>query len=84
MPNWQYHNPVKIHFGPGIVRNLLQIVGSQRSILITTPGSTKRGISDSLKKLLGGSLVAIFDDVQKNRAFRLACVGFLFNLGPVV
>ena len=69
MPNWQYHNPVKIHFGPGIVRSLLQIVGSQRSILITTPGSTKRGISDSLKKLLGGSLVAIFDGVQPNPTF---------------
>jgi len=63
MPNWQYHNPVKIHFGPGIIRNLPHIVGSQRSILITTPGSTKRGISDSLKKLLGGSLVAILDGV---------------------
>jgi len=69
MLNWQYHNPVKIYFGPGIVRNLSHIVGSQRSILITTPGSTKRGISDSLKKLLGGSLVAIFDSVQPNPTF---------------
>ena len=69
MPNWQYHNPVKIHFGSTIDGNLLQIVDSQRSILITTPGSTKRGVSDSLKKLLGGSLVAIFDGVQPNPTF---------------
>jgi phosphonate metabolism-associated iron-containing alcohol dehydrogenase len=69
MPNWQYHNPVEIHFGPGIVRELSHIVGSKRSILITTPGSTKRGISDSLKKLLGKSLVAIFDGVQPNPTF---------------
>ena len=69
MSNWQYHNPVKIHFGSTIDGNLLQIVDSQRSILITTPGSTKRGISDSLKKLLGGSLVAIFDGVQPNPTF---------------
>ena len=69
MPNWQYHNPVKIYFGPGIIKNFLHIVGLQRSILITTPGSTKRGISDSLKKLLGGSLIAIFDCVQSNPTF---------------
>jgi phosphonate metabolism-associated iron-containing alcohol dehydrogenase len=69
MPDWQYHNPVKIHFGPAIVRNLPHIVGSQRSILITTLGFTKRGISDSLKKLLGGSLIAIFDGVQPNPTF---------------
>lgn len=69
MPNWQYHNPVKIHFGPGIVRKLSHIVGFHKSVLITTPGSTKRGISDSLKKLLGGSLIAIFDGVQPNPTF---------------
>ncbi len=69
MPNWQYYNPVKIHFGPAIVRNLPHIVGSQRSILITTPGFTKRGITDSLKKLLGNSLVAVFDGVQPNPNF---------------
>jgi len=69
MPDWQYHNPVKIHFGPGIVKKLPHIVGPQRSILITTPGFTKRGISDSFKKLLGDSLVAIFDGVQPNPTF---------------
>jgi len=69
MSNWQYHNPVKIHFGSGIVKKLPHIVDSQRSILITTPGFTKRGISDSLKKLLGGSLIAIFDGVQPNPTF---------------
>lgn len=69
MTNWQYHNPVKIHFGAGIVRELSHIAGSKRSILITTPGSTKRGISESLKKLLGGSLIAIFDGVHSNPTF---------------
>lgn len=77
MSNWQYHNPVKIHFGPGIVRNLPHIVGSQRSIIITTLGSTKRRISGSLKKLFGGSVVAIFDGVQPNPTF--ASVKAAFN-----
>jgi phosphonate metabolism-associated iron-containing alcohol dehydrogenase len=67
--NWQYHDPVKIHFGPSIIKNLPDLVGSNKSALITTSGFTKRGISDSLKKLLGSSLVAIFDDVQSNPTF---------------
>ena len=69
MSNWQYHNPVEIHFGPGIINNLLDFVMSHKSVLITTPGFTKRGISDSLKKLLGKSLVAVFDGVQPNSTF---------------
>lgn len=76
MPDWRYHNPVKIHFGPGIIRNLPYIVGSQRSILITTPGFTKRGIPDSLKKLLGGSLIAIFDGVHPNPTFSSVKIAF--------
>ena len=70
MINWQYNNPVKIHFGQGVIRNLPHIVYSRRSILITTPGFTKRGISNSLKKLLGDSLVGAFDGVQPNPTFR--------------
>ncbi|MCK5509073.1 MAG: phosphonoacetaldehyde reductase [Desulfobacterales bacterium] len=69
MSNWQYNNPVKIHFGQGIIKNLPDLVGSNSSVLITTPGSTKRGISDSLKKMLGNSLVNIFDDVNPNPTF---------------
>ena len=69
MLNWKYHNPVKIHFGQGIIGNLPNIVGSQRSILITTPELTKIGISNPLEKLLGGSLVGVFDDVQPNPTF---------------
>lgn len=69
MSNWQYRNPVEIHFGPGIINNLPDFVVSNKSILITTPGFTKRGISDSLKKLLGKSLVAVFDGVQRNPTF---------------
>lgn len=69
MTNWQYCNPVEIHFGSGIINNLPDFAGSNKSILITTPGFTKRGISYSLEKLLGKSLVAIFDGVQPNPTF---------------
>lgn len=81
MSNWQYHNPVEIHFGIGIIKNLPDFVTSHKSVLITTPGSTKRGVSESLKKLLGNSLVAIYDDVQPNPTFSSARKAFM-NLQP--
>lgn len=69
MHKWQYHNPVKIHFGHGIIKNLQGLVGSHNAVLITTPGSSKRGITDLLRQLLGNSLVAVFDEVQPNPTF---------------
>ena len=67
--NWQYHNPVEIRFGRGIFKNLPDFVGSHKAVLITTPGFTKRGKSESLKYALGDSLVAIFDGVRPNPTF---------------
>jgi phosphonate metabolism-associated iron-containing alcohol dehydrogenase len=81
MSNWRYHNPVEIHFGLGIINALPDFVASHKAVLITTPGFTKRGVSDSLKKLLGDSLVAIFDDVHPNPTFHSIRKTFM-NLQP--
>lgn len=69
MHKWRYHNPVKIHFGHGIIKDLPGLVGPHNAILITTPGSSKRGTTDLLRQLLGNSLVAVFDEVQPNPTF---------------
>ncbi len=69
MSNWQYHNPVEIHFGPGNIKKLPSFVTSHKVALITTPGFTKRGVSGLLKKYLGNSLEVIFDEVQPNPTF---------------
>jgi len=68
MSEWCYHNPVDIHFGPGIINNLPNFV-SGKTILVTTPGTTKRGISRKIAKLLGASSVALFDKVKPNPTF---------------
>ena len=68
MSEWHYHNPVEIHFGPGIIGNLPNFV-SGKTVLVTTPGTTKRGISRKISKLLGASLVALFDKVEPNPTF---------------
>ena len=68
MSEWRYHNPVEIHFGPGIIGNLPNFV-SGKTVLVTTLGATKRGISRKISKLLGDSLVALFDKVEPNPTF---------------
>lgn len=68
MSEWHYRNPVEIHFGLGIIDNLPDFV-SGKAILITTPGTTRRGISRKVSKLLGISLVALFDKVEPNPTF---------------
>ena len=68
MLEWRYHNPVELHFGKGIVKTTPDfIVG--KAVLVTTPGTTKRGISRKISKLLGVSLVALFDKVEPNPTF---------------
>jgi len=68
MSEWCYHNPVEIHFGPGVIDNLPNFV-SGKAVLVTTPGTTKRGISLKIRKLLGTSLVALLDKVEPNPTF---------------
>lgn len=68
MSEWYYHNPVEIHFGPGIIDNLSEFV-TGKTVLVTTPGTTRRGISRKISKLLGTSLVALFDKVEPNPTF---------------
>jgi len=68
MSEWHYHNPVDIRFGQGIIDNLPNFV-SGKTILVTTPGTTKRGLSHKIGKLLGDSLVTLYDKVEPNPTF---------------
>ena len=63
-PGWTYNNPVEVIFGNGRLSDLPQFVNNRRTILITTPGFTTRGVVDSLNEILGASLVGVFDCVQ--------------------
>ena len=75
MSEWHYHNPVDIHFGPGLINNLPEFV-SGKTILITTPGNTSRGISHRISKLLGDSLVALYDKVEPNPTFETVMAAY--------
>ena len=75
MPEWRYNNPVEIHFGSGIIDNLPDFV-SGKAVLITTPGTTKRGLSRKISKLLGASLVALLDKVEPNPTFETVMAAY--------
>lgn len=75
MFEWRSHNPVTIHFGSGIINNLSDF-GSGKAILITTSGSTRRGLSRKVSKLIGTSLVAIFDRVEPNPTFATIALAY--------
>lgn len=70
MFNWKYHNPVEITFGPGAIDRISELASSRRSLLITTPGSVRRCLVDSIKERLGELLVSVYDGVHPNPTFR--------------
>ena len=75
MPEWHYHNPVDIHFGPGIIDMLPNFV-SGKTIVVTTSGTTKRGLSHKISKLLGNSSVVLYDKVEPNPTFEKAIAAY--------
>jgi len=75
MPEWRYQNPVEIHFGQGIIDNLPDFV-SGKTVLVTTPGTTRRKISHRISKLLGDSLVALYDKVEPNPTFETVMAAY--------
>ena len=66
MKPWQYHNPVAIHFGAGIVETLPKLLGKRRATLVTFPEAESFGLLPRLRKLLGSSLAGVIDNSQPN------------------
>ena len=66
MKPWQYHNPVAIHFGAGVVETLPRLLGGRRATLVTFPEAASCGLLPRLRRLLGSSLAGVIDDSQPN------------------
>jgi alcohol dehydrogenase len=64
--NWQFEHPTRILFGEGRLTELPDLVTTPDVLLITTPGSTRRGISSRLQKLLAAHQVTVVDTVEAN------------------
>ncbi len=65
--NWNYHNPAKIIFGTHRLKELATLADHAENILlITTRGSTKRGLTDTIRNLLSSKKITVLDNVQPN------------------
>ncbi len=63
---WSHGNPVEIQFGSGKYRELGRLVTAARVVLVTTPGTTRRGITGEIRSQFGKRLVEIYDRVSPN------------------
>lgn len=66
---FNYHNPVKIHFGVKwleAVENLAQRLKDTKFLLITSQGFSKRGLSAQIQNVLAKQLVGVVDEIVPN------------------
>ena len=66
MKPWQYHNPVAIHFGAGVLETLPKVLAGRKATLVTFPEAESFGLLPRLKKLLGTALTGVIDQTQPN------------------
>ncbi|VVE69582.1 alcohol dehydrogenase [Pandoraea anapnoica] len=62
----RFHNPVDVHFGPGALDALPELVGSRRAVLVTMPEARALGITGRIEALLGQRLAGVIDQVSPN------------------
>jgi alcohol dehydrogenase len=64
--NWQYYNPVRVHFAPGAIAHLADYIDFKRILLVTTPGFTRRGVVEQIRQSLGDRIIKVQDTVKPN------------------
>ena len=92
--NWDYLQPVKIHFGKGRVHEIKKIareLGCERGLLVAGPFFFKSGLAEKIIKESEGMIVASFGDVSPNpdvtevdacaEVIRQKNIGFVVALG---
>ncbi|MEX1072792.1 MAG: phosphonoacetaldehyde reductase [Chloroflexota bacterium] len=65
--SWGTTNPVRVIFGPGSLDRLRSVTVG-RSLLVTTRGMTRRGVTQRVQQLLGADRTLVYDRVDANPA----------------
>ncbi len=66
--SWQFYNPVRVYFDS--LSKLKEIVSADSVLLVTTPGTSRRGVSEKVTNLLSETRVEVYDRVTPNPSFR--------------
>ena len=61
--NWKYSNPVQIISGINSLETLNENVPAGKTLLITTPGFTKRGLTERIVKIFAKHNLIVYDEV---------------------
>lgn len=67
--NWNYVQPVAVHFGNGTIQELgreIEALGGSRGLLITSPSFHKRGMTEKIMTDSKGKLVCLYYRVSPN------------------
>jgi phosphonate metabolism-associated iron-containing alcohol dehydrogenase len=66
LKHWEYHNPVAVHFGAGVLETLPKVLRGRRASVVTFPEAESFGLLPRLRRLLGDTLVGVIDETQPN------------------
>jgi len=66
MTHWQYHNPVAMHFGAGVLEALPRVLAGRKASIVTFPEAEAFGLLPRLRRLVGDSLVGVVDRTEPN------------------
>lgn len=64
--DWSFCNPVRLIFGIDCLNALPEVIMARRVLFVTTPGFTRRGVTDRVRKLVDPYLVQIIDTIGPN------------------
>jgi len=62
-----FYNPVDVRFGQGSLYELSELTSeSTHMLLVTTPGFSRRGLTEKITEMLSDKEITVVDDVQPN------------------
>lgn len=64
--DWSFCNPVRLIFGIDCLNALPEVIMARRVLFVTTPGFTRRDVTDRVRKLVDPYLVQIIDTIGPN------------------
>ncbi len=70
MSSWKFYNPVNIHFESGASGRLDDLLEKKNYLLVTTPGTTRRGVTGRISSCLEIDGELIFEETRPNPPIR--------------
>ena len=64
--SWGFCHPVRLFFGNGTLAKVPELVRTRKTLLLTTRGFTRRGVTTELVHLLEPAVAVVMDDVPAN------------------